>query len=295
MLFFTVIAFVLGACIGSFLNVLIIRLPKDESIWRRMSHCTVCNASIPPYDNIPVLSYLLLRGRCRACKTRFSAQYFWVELIAGVLVAATFYYRFEYVAEVYLKGFTPAWSAVRAALFPWLADVSLLSLLLAMTWIDARHFIIPLEITVSGTVIGLALTIIYPPLRQQTPVFGLPGEPISVLGALTQAGAAIGIGGGLFIIVRWLAGLYFKREALGLGDVHLMIMLGAYLNWPEQLLTVFLSAVIGSIGGISAKFLMRRTHWRFEIPYGPYIAVGAVIAWFWGARLVDLYLSWCVG
>jgi len=293
MILFVVFAFVLGACIGSFLNVLIIRLPKDESIWRRMSHCTACDTPIAPYDNIPIVSYLMLRGRCRACGTRFSMQYFWVELITGVLVAASFYYRFDHVVDVLMRGAVPTWEQLRSAVFPWLADVSLLSLLLAMTWIDARHFIIPLEITVSGTVIGLALTLIYPPLRQQTPVFGFYGEPSTAIGALTQAGAAIGIGGGLFIIVRWVASLYFKREALGLGDVHLMIMLGAYLNWPEQLLTVFLSALVGSVGGVTAKYLQRRTHWRFEIPYGPYIAAGAVIAWFWGARLVDWYLFWC--
>jgi leader peptidase (prepilin peptidase)/N-methyltransferase len=295
MILCTTFAFVFGACLGSFLNVLIVRLPKDESIWRRMSHCTVCNASIPPYDNIPVFSYLILRGRCRSCGARFSMQYFWVELITGAMVAATFYYRFQHVLPVYLQGYTLTWHQVQSALYPWLADVSLLSLLLAMTWIDARHFIIPLEITVSGTLIGLTLTLLYPPLRQQTPVFALYGQPMTTLAALTQAGAAIGIGGGLFIIVRWVAGVYFKREALGLGDVHLMIMLGAYLNWPEQLLTVFLSALVGSVGGITAKYLLRRTHWRFEIPYGPYIAIGAVIAWFWGARLIDWYLFTCAG
>ncbi len=281
MILFLPFAFFFGACVGSFLNVLIIRLPLDESIWRRSSHCTSCQKPIPPYDNIPIISYLLLRGRCRTCGTRFSSQYFWVELLTGLFFAATFYFRFAEVVPLLMKGTWPSWHVARAAILPWLADISLLSLLLAMTWIDARHLIIPLEITVPGFIIGFLLLMAYPELR------GVDGR----LPALAEAGKAVVLGGGLLWLVRWLGSVIFKREAMGMGDVHLMIMLGMFLNWLEVLLVIFLSALIGSAGGITAKFIQRRTHWRFEVPYGPYIAAAAVIAYFWGPRIIHWYLS----
>jgi len=155
-----------------------------------------------------------------------------------------------------------------------------------MIWIDARHFIIPLEITVTGFLVGFALCMWYPQLR---------GPEIATRWlALGQIGLAFIAGGGLLLLVRWLGGLYFKREALGLGDVHLMFMLAMFLNWPQILLVIFLSALIGSVGGISAKLIMRKTHWRFEIPFGPYLAAGAVIAYFWGNQLIQWYLNFFV-
>ena len=283
MLLFTTFAFLLGACIGSFLNVVILRLPKEESLWRRGSHCTACDAPIAWYDNVPLLSYLLLRGRCRRCGQAFSAQYVLVEFLTALLFAVTFYFRFHALVVVALIGDPIPREMLAGALFPWLADIILLSILLAMTWIDTRHLIIPFELTVPGFIAGLALTLAYPELR----------EVATRWLAIGEAGKALIVGAGLLLLVRWLGGLWFKREALGLGDVHLLIMLAMFLNWPEILLLILLSSLAGSIVGIALKVVQRRAHWRFEIPYGPYLALGAVVAHFWGAPLINWYLRLC--
>ncbi len=282
MLIFLPFAFLFGACVGSFLNVLIIRLPLDESIWRRNSHCTSCGNPIEVYDNIPILSYLILGGKCRKCGAKFSSQYFWVELITALCFALTFYFRCGDLVAPLAKGEYPSWEIIRLTVIPWLTDVSLISLLIAITWVDAIHMIIPLELSVSGFVIGLLLTtVICPELR------GVSTIP----SAMIEAGKAVAIGGGMLWSVRWAGTKVFKREAMGMGDVHLIIMLAMFLNWQAILLTIFLSAFTGSIGGTIAKLLQRKTHWRFEIPYGPYIAAGAIIAYFWGAGMIMWYLS----
>ena len=282
MYIFLPFSFLFGACVGSFLNVLIIRLPADESIWRKNSHCTSCNNPIAVYDNIPILSYLLLGGKCRKCGAKFSSQYFWVELLTAICFAITFYFRCDLFVSSFMKGDYPSWEIVRLTIIPWLADVSLISILIAMTWIDAIHMIIPLELSISGFIIGLVLTtFICPELRNVT----------TIPAALIQAGKAAALGGGLLWTVRWAGTKVFKREAMGMGDVHLIIMLAMFLNWPAILLTIFLSAFAGSIGGTIAKLLQRQTNWGFEIPYGPYIAVGAIVAYFWGSKIILWYFS----
>ncbi|NLF38284.1 prepilin peptidase [bacterium] len=278
-LVFCFCALLFGACVGSFLNVVIIRIPKEESLWRRMSHCVSCDTPIAAYDNIPILSYVILRGKCRHCGARFSAQYAIVELITALFFAVTCYFRLEGLVGHLVAGDVVTNDMVLQAVIPWLGDVSLLSLLLAMTWIDAEHFIIPLHITATGFIIGLALLLVWPPFR---------GVDTRFL-AVAEAGKSLLAGAALLAVVRMVAGWVFKREALGLGDVHLMVMLAMFINWRETLLTIFLSAVLGSIGGIAAKFAQRRKHWRFEIPYGPYIAAAAVIAYFWGPRIIEWY------
>lgn len=273
-------ALLLGACVGSFLNVVILRLPLDESLWRRASHCMTCNASIKIYDNIPVLSYVILRGRCRACGVRFSPQYPIVEALTALIFAATFYHRWAPLAASFDAGTLPSWHALWLCAAPWLADISLCSILLAITVIDARHFIIPLELTVTGFLIGAALSLLHPPLRGVDTVWL----------AFNEMGKALVAGAGLLLVVRVVGGWWFKREALGMGDVHLMAMLAMFLNWPAILLVIFLSAVLGSIGGVIAKILQRQADWRFEIPYGPYLAAGALVAHWFGTSLIAWYL-----
>ena len=282
MYIFLPFSFLFGACVGSFLNVLIIRLPSDESIWRRNSHCTSCNQPIAVYDNIPILSYLLLGGKCRKCGAKFSSQYFWVELLTAICFATTFYFRCGDFVNSFMHGQYPDWQLIKQTIIPWLTDVSLISVLIAMTWIDAVHMIIPLELSISGFVIGLLLTVIIAPeLRGVT----------TISAAIIQAGKATLAGGGLLLFVRWAGTKVFKREAMGMGDVHLIIMLAMYLNWEYIFLTIFLSAFAGSIGGIIAKIIQRKTNWRFEIPYGPYIAAGALAAYFAGAKIIEWYIS----
>lgn len=281
MILLLVFAFLLGACVGSFLNVLIMRLPQEESIWRRASHCMSCNAPIRVYDNIPVVSYFVLRGRCRACGARISIQYPLVELVTALVFALTFWYRCAPIGVAIDKGTLPSLSDVISSLLPWFADVSLCSLLLVITMIDARYFIIPLELTAAGFLLGAAITLVYPQFRDVS----------SHLLACAEIGKSLLVGAGLMLVVRTIGGWVFKREALGMGDVHLMAMLATYLNWPAILLVIFLSALIGSLGGIITKVVARHAHWRFEIPYGPYLAAAALVAHFVGKPLIQWYLS----
>jgi leader peptidase (prepilin peptidase)/N-methyltransferase len=242
-----------------------------------------CQAAIAPHHNIPLVSYVALRGRCRACGARFSSQYFIIELLTGLVFAATFWLRFDTVVQVMATGMFPSWHILKPALLPWIADVTLMSTLIAMTLIDARHFIIPLELSVTGTIVGFIITLAYPEFRHET----------TWLYAMGAAGMALLPGACMLLVIRWAGSWYFKREAMGMGDVHLMVMLAMYMNWPLMLVVLMLSSVLGSVGGISLRLLQRRGVWQTEIPFGPYIAAGAVLAYFWGERIIAWYRGMC--
>ena len=229
----------LGAVIGSFLNVCIHRLPRGESLAWPASHCPACAAPIAAYDNVPVLSYLLLRGRCRACEAPISLRYPLVEL-ANALGYALILWRFG-----------PTWPALVYAM--------LFSALLVVTGIDLSHQIIPNVITLPGIVVGFlcAATIL--------PV----GAVNSLLGVL--------VGGGILLGFAWISPYVFGKEGMGLGDVKLVAMVGAFLGWRQALLTIMVGAVVGSVVGLTliAFKVMRREHY---IPFGPFLALGAVAA-----------------
>ena len=212
-----VIAGAFGLLIGSFLNVCTLRWPQDESVVFPGSHCTSCGTDIHWYDNIPVLSWLFLRGRCRACKEQISIQYPLVELATGLVWAGVFAYGG-------LSG-----EAFRGAV--------LLTMLFGISLSDARFYIIPDQFSLGGLVIAGALSF-------------LPGgiEPLEALiGAVCGFSLlkAIAIGG------KWM----FKKDAMGGGDIKMMAMIGAFLGWPGVLLTIFLGSLLGSVifGPISYK------------------------------------------
>ncbi len=207
--FVIVMAAVLGAMVGSFLNVCIVRLPQDESILRPPSHCPQCNAGIAWYDNIPLLSWMLLRGRCRHCGTRISVQYPVIEAVSTLLwAAAAWHYGLS------LDGLT-------AAVFG--------TLLLGIGVTDARTYLIPDEYTWGGLAIGLALS-----FRG-----GLDGFLFALLGAAT--------GFILLYAVAWGGEKVFGKEAMGGGDIKMMTMVGAYVGWQGVLLTVFGGALLGTL------------------------------------------------
>ena len=280
MVIFVIFAFLFGACLGSFLNVVILRLPKDESLWRRGSHCFSCEQPIPWYHNIPILSYFILRGRCSKCGARFSVQYVIVEFVTAVVLALLALYRFH--GALPLLPYEPVdWFALRPEIFLFLRDALLFLALFSITVIDARHYIIPLEITLTTLLLGLLLVFLQPALLNCQDRFELVIELL--LSALA--------GGVLFWIVRIVGGFVFKREALGLGDVHLMFMLIPFLNWQQLLLVIFLASIIGCVGGVAMKIFQRREIWRFEVPFGPYLALAALTAYFFGANIINFYKS----
>lgn len=207
----------LGAAVGSFLNVCIARLPEGESVVAPRSRCPACGARIRWYDNLPLLSYLWLRGRCRDCGERISPIYPIVEAAgAAVWAGAAFLYG-------------PGWEALHAAV--------LLSLLLAIAVTDARHYLIPDALSLGGLAAGLALAL-------------LPGPPSPLMAV---AGAAAGFA--LLYAVAWAGERAFRKPAMGGGDIKMMAMVGAFLGPAGALLTIFLGAVAGSVifGPISLK------------------------------------------
>lgn len=254
---YTILAIFLGAVVGSFLNVCIFRIPKEESIVFPGSHCQSCQKKIAPLDNIPLLSFLILRGRCRYCAAKISWQYPLVEFLsAGLFVL--FYYYF---------GLT-----VKGALYLLLALA-----LLTETFIDLRHRIIPDVITLPGVVIGLAASVFFPGLHDQR--FWWGGLSCSLIGMFA--------GGGFFYMTGMLAERVLKKEAIGGGDIKLMAMIGAFLGWQGAALTIFSSSVIGSVVGVYLKI----KNGEERIPFGPFIALGAFFYLFYGHTIIQWYVQ----
>lgn len=248
-------AFVLGAMVGSFLNVCIMRLPKEESIVFPGSHCTSCGHAIAWFDNIPIASFFLLRGRCRHCASGISWQYAAVEFMTACLFVL-FYGTFG----LSVKG----------------AAYLLLTLaLLVQSAIDFRHKIIPDEITLPGILIGLILSAVFPALQRETVVW--KGLAQSLLGVL--------LGGGFLYAVGALAEKLLKKEAMGGGDVKLLAMIGAFLGWKAVCWTIFVSSLGGSVvGGIQ-----RLRGGEEQIPYGPYLGIAAFLYLFFGEPMIAWY------
>jgi leader peptidase (prepilin peptidase) / N-methyltransferase len=241
---------VLGAMIGSFLNVCICRLPNEESIVFPGSRCPQCRKPIRFYDNIPLLSYLLLRGKCRHCGAPISIQYPLVEGITG-LSSLFLFIRFG-----------PSLS--------YLVYFAFVGALIAITVIDLYHQIIPDVISLPGIVVGLLASLIVPQITFLNSLIGV------LLG-----------GGSLFLVAtvyHWL----FKREGMGGGDVKLLAMIGAFLGWKAVILTIFLSSFIGSVTGI-ILILIKGKDFKYAIPFGPFLSAGAVISLFYGESLIRWY------
>ncbi len=252
-----IILFIFGLPIGSFLNVVIWRLPRGESIVFPPSHCPKCDAPIKFYDNIPVLSYIILGGRCRSCRAPISIQYPVVEFVTASLFAASWI----------LTGGTISWQLGAALIFTVIG--------IAVTGIDFHHRIIPDELSVGGLAIGLILA----PLCAH-----------AWSGLLWAFIAAI-FGAVLLYLVRVGGKALFKKEALGFGDVKLIAMIGAFVGWKGVLLTIFLAALLGSIGGGIAMAASKKTREERLIPFGPFLMVAGLITFYFGGPLIEWYVT----
>lgn len=245
-------AFLFGLVVGSFLNVVIHRLPRGESLAFPASHCPACRAPVRGYDNVPVVSWLLLGRKCRACRAPISVRYPVIELANGILWIA-----------VFLRA--PGWADFATGAF-------LCSACLALLAIDAEFRILPDRITLTGIVVGLALSF-----------FSRVRTPLSA-----AAGAALGAGSLFLLGFLWekLRGV----EAMGMGDVKMLGMVGALLGVPGVVVTVLIASVTGSLVGL-ALVLARRGSLQTALPFGVFLALGAVAAFFWEPALVELYRS----
>jgi leader peptidase (prepilin peptidase) / N-methyltransferase len=262
-IYFSGLVFAIGACIGSFLNVCIYRIPREESVVTPRSHCPHCGKMIPGYDNIPLFSFLLLSGRCRTCKSVISVRYFLVELLTAVLFLLVWlHYGFDARTPIY-------WMMVSG--------------LILGTFVDFEHMIIPDRVTLGGVVAGLVLSPLVPSLHDvSTPL-------ASFVAALIGMAAGAGILWGIGLIGK----LIFRKDAMGMGDVKLLGGLGALLGWQGVLFTIMISALVGSCVGVGL-ILSRNKEWRSRIPYGPYLAMAAVIWILWGKQWWDMYFTWVV-
>ena len=271
-----VVAGVFGAVIGSFLNVVIHRVPHEQSIVFPNSRCPSCGSAIAFYDNIPIVSYLVLGAKCRNCKEHISVRYPAVELFTAALFVGV------------------AWHDGLSAALPF--DLIFVSALLALVFIDAEHMILPNVITYPGIVFALVARIAIPYLSG-TPHFddipslsggALAGMPLWVV---STAGAAIGalIGGGSLWLMGWTWEKLRGIEAMGLGDVKMMFMVGAYLGWRLTILTIFVGVLTGSVIGIVLMARQGQRNMQMLLPFGVFLGLGAVAALLFGGPLVEWY------
>lgn len=242
-------AFLLGLCLGSFLNVVIFRLPRGQSLITPPSRCPGCGSALRWFDNVPVLSWTLLRGRCRSCRAPISVQYPVVELVTGLL----------FLLVVWL---TPAGPQM-------LSRLILVCILVALFGIDLEHQILPNTITLPGIVVGMILS-----------VLGPPGWPAALIGVLIGGGVLYGIAGAYYLVRR--------EEGLGMGDVKMLAMIGAFLGWKAVLVTLVLSSFSGALVGV-ALIAAQRGGMRLALPFGTFLALGAVAAMFVGDPLLAWY------
>ncbi len=267
-----VLALTLGAVVGSFLNVCVARWPAGESVVTPRSRCPSCARQIVWYDNVPLFSWLALRGRCRGCGESISAVYPMVELVVALSWLAA------------LLQFGVSFTALRVAIFA--------TLLLGIMLTDAAHYIIPDGFTAFGMVWAFVAATIAAFSGETSPFANLYD---GLIGACVGAGA--------IAIAGWLGEIAFKKEAMGFGDVTLMAMVGAHLGPGRTLLTVFIGALLGAIAFLGIVFPIEWMRGRKRgravelplVPFGVFLAPGAIVALLFGEKLIDWYLHGVMG
>lgn len=271
--FIAAAVFCLGLVIGSFLNVCIVRIPDGKSIISPPSACPKCGAQIRPYDNIPVISWLVLGGKCRGCKMKISAIYPAVELLTALLFLACF------------LAFGSTTDALKWGIFS--------ALMIVLVFTDLRERILPDVVNFSGFAIGLVLSLFAMPsdgaalwLAQRVFAHPLPMPVLSFIDALL--GAAVGSG------LLWLVSeAYFRlrhREGMGLGDVKMMLLIGGFLGPKLTLLTILAGSLLGSILGVAFIVASRKDR-DYELPFGTFLGIAAVLVMFFGSPIMQWYQS----
>ena len=247
-----VLIFILGLIVGSFSNVCIYRIPKNESIVYPASHCPKCHSPIKPVDNIPLLSYILLKGRCRNCKSKISIQYPIVEFLTGL---------------TYLIIYLTYGLSIQSLIY-----IILSSALIIIAFIDLNEQIVPDVISLPGIVIGFILSFFVPYI------------------SFINSGLGVIVGGGTILIIGLGGSVIFKKEAMGGGDVKLAAMIGAFLGWRFIIISLFLGFFLGALAGII--LIMSKIKSREDVvPFGPFIILGSFITLLWGEKIISWYLG----
>ncbi len=273
-----VFIFVFGASVGSFLNVVIHRIPNEESIVFPNSACPNCKKSIKPYDNIPILSWLFLRGKCRNCKNPISARYLAVELLTALLFLLVYW-------QIGFNAFLPVCLIFVAAT-------------VALIFIDAENMILPNVITYPLLVFALLARLVFPLFfgslffsdLQVFPLTYLQDYPVWLV---SLAGAILGglVGGGSLWLVGWIWKQLRGVDAMGLGDVKMMFAVGALLGWRLTLLSIFLGAFSGAVIGVFLISRQKEKDMQTQIPFGIFLGIGSIVALLFGEPIINWYLS----
>lgn len=248
-----ILIFIFGLLIGSFMNVCIYRLPLSKSIVTPRSMCPGCGSFIKFYDNIPVLSYIFLMGKCRKCNIHIPLRYPLVEIISGFAALSCFIIFGLSVGMIVYFAFTAT--------------------LIVITFIDIDHQIIPDVISLPGIPIGLLLA-----------SFFLPSMNFkeSIIGILA--------GGGSLFAVAWIYGLITKKEGMGGGDIKLLAMIGAFIGWQGVLFTIFTASLTGTLAGITVM-LKTGKNVKLAVPFGPFLSIGAILYIFFGTEIISWYFN----
>ena len=247
-----VVVFIFGTCIGSFLNVCIYRIPESKSIVHPRSMCPSCGSLIRFYDNIPIFSFLVLRAKCRHCSAPISFRYPAIEFISGLFAMGVFIkYGLSFEALIYF---------------------TFIATLLVITFIDIDHQIIPDVISLPGIPVFFVASLALPDISIVD----------SILGIL--------VGGGSLFLVAWLYHLLTRKEGMGGGDIKLLAMMGAVIGWKGVLFTIFTASAVGTLAGILVILKTGKTM-KLKIPFGPFLAIGAIAYIFLGPQLITWYFN----
>lgn len=254
------IVFVFGTLIGSFLNVCIVRIPSGQSVISPPSRCPKCNHGVAFFDNIPLISYIFLRGRCRACGETISPRYFLVELLMGTFAIALF------------ERFGLSFSFFVSFLF--------VAALIVISFIDLDVRIVPDVISLPGIICGLVLSLVgYFAIGRDVDL--VPSPVSSIIGILA--------GGGFLLATAWLYEKFTGVEGMGGGDIKLLAMIGAFLGWPSIPITLFIASLVGSVVGLSCMALTGAGR-RLALPFAPFLCSGAILFIFFGEQIIRFYL-----
>lgn len=268
-----IFSFIFGSIIGSFLNVCIYRLPKEESIVYPGSHCTSCKRSINFYHNIPILSYIFLKGRCSYCNSKIPFIYPTIETLTGLLFVATLW-RFGLGPDtifylVFICG------------------------LIVITFVDLKHMIIPNVITYPGIIVGILYNALITNWHNSLESvnsfsFGILNffELLNEIPILDSLFGVI-LGGGILLLIAYTYEIIKKRQGMGMGDVKLLALIGAFLGWQGVFFVIFLSSILGSVVGLSI-IIARRGDLKYAFPFGPFLSIAAIIYIFTGGFKIFL-------
>jgi leader peptidase (prepilin peptidase)/N-methyltransferase len=284
-IFGTIFAGLLGLAFGSFLNVCLSRWPQGESVVNPRSHCRNCDHTLTWWENVPLVSWVMLRGRCRKCGTAIGWRYPLVELAVGVLWAATVWRSFTATDP-----FEPAdW--LWLVLVDTTAAMALGWIFVALAILDAENFWLPNFLTIPGIVVGLVVCVLNEIFGHHFDTGSRPFRAFAVRSLSALAAAA------LILLIRWVYKLIRHREGMGLGDAKLMAMLAAWLGLPGALLAFGLGAVLGSVVALGLLLVpaSRRgsdTWAGSKLPFGTFLCIGGIVSSLWGQSMIAAYLRW---